>query len=206
MEIVLGVVQILSLIAIVIYVIKTWQIANYNKKIATAQASSSVIAYFEFPRDGASLYLVFKNISIVPALNVNITIDPEISISRGKIKISELPVIRDGIPLIAPMQEIKFYIDEIRAFLGASNKGLPTNFNIKIMHKDGFDNQEHESNYKLDVNHFYYASRSMNNYEKIRKELEGIKTHLGEINNRQKMSELSDKLFTKNSPVRKKSK
>ncbi len=184
MQLILNIVQILSLIALVIYVIKTWQIANYNKKITRAQASSSVIAYFDFPQRGAMVNLVIKNISTIPALDIKISFNPEINIKKKDIqnkdiKFSDLPAFRDGISFLAPGQELKFYLDSFPAFF-SSEKELATEYDVCINHTDGLDRKNHENWIKLDIKQFYFECSTSHN-EKLLNKLNEIKEAIAKI-------------------------
>jgi len=179
MNLILNIVQIFSLIALVIYVIKTWQIANYNKKITRAQASSSVIVYFDFPHGGAIVNLAIKNISMIPALDVKVILDPEINIKRNETKLSDLPAFRDGISFLAPGQELKFHLDSFPAFMSPEKK-LATEYNVRINHIDGLDRKNHENWIKLDIKQFHFEC-STNYNEELLKKLDEIKTALVEI-------------------------
>lgn len=178
MQILLNLIQLLSLIALGVYVFKTWQIAEYNRKLMRAQASSSVIAYFDFPQEGLFVYLVIKNISVVPALNIKLNFDPKINIKKDGIELSELPAFKDGISFLAPGQELRFFLDIFPAFF--EKKDLASEYSVHITHKDGLDEKFHENWMKLNIKQFYFEA-STNYNENILNEMKGIKSALVEI-------------------------
>ena len=83
--------QILTLIALVIYVVKTWHIASATKVAAGVSALSLqemkeardqeiapyVVVYFDMPRGEHFIYLVVKNIGRSIARDVQTPIQPE---------------------------------------------------------------------------------------------------------------------------------
>jgi hypothetical protein len=93
-QIALLIIQIPTLIALIVYVIKTWEMATATRKAAEAAQSTLlemreardqetapyVIAYFDVPNDTRSLDLVIKNIGKSMATNVTVSFDPQLKL------------------------------------------------------------------------------------------------------------------------------
>jgi hypothetical protein len=83
-DIILAIVQIATLIALIIYVIKTWQMASATNKYAKTSENTLqemkdsrdqeiapyVIAYFDVPYGQKFIFLIIKNIGLSVAKNV----------------------------------------------------------------------------------------------------------------------------------------
>lgn len=136
-------IQVLTLLALIAYVYKTWQIASASKTSAeTSQSlieisqksielsqgvleemkasriqenSPYVIAYFDMPYGNSwTLFLVVKNLGKTAAKDVKLEFNPPLQTGWGnKISNFVLPFIKDGISSLAPAQEIRTPFDAI---------------------------------------------------------------------------------------------
>jgi len=91
-DILLVIIQILTLIFLIIYVIKTWHIASANresaeiskmillemKEVREAESAPYVVVYFELPYGEHVIHLIIKNIGKTSALDVRLAFDPTI--------------------------------------------------------------------------------------------------------------------------------
>ena len=148
-DIILAVVQIATLIALIIYVIKTWQIASASKKSTKVsedilkemkesrdqEVAPYVVAYFDIPYGKHwILYLVVKNVGKSVAKNVKLEFEPPLRNSNEE-KISEIPLIKKGIGSIPPGYEIRTFFDSAISYFNKSE--LPLTYKVKISYSGG---------------------------------------------------------------------
>lgn len=119
---VLAIANIATLIAIIIYVIKTSEMAKATREYAKISKETLeemrdtrdqttapyIVCYFEFKQN--SMYLVVKNIGKGLAENVKIELDPSLINFRGE-NLSETSIFRHGISSMPPGYEIKTFVD-----------------------------------------------------------------------------------------------
>src|SRR6266487_841766 len=97
-----SIVQIISLIFLIIYVIKTWEMASATRKAAEATENSVsemrdardqetapyVILFFDVPTGSDLIYIVIKNIGYSVATHIKIDLTPSLRSNIGKNKFS----------------------------------------------------------------------------------------------------------------------
>ncbi len=168
-QVVLGIVQTLSLIALVLYVWKTWQIASANKQSAASANSALqemkesreqetapyVVAYFEIEDyEGGSVYFVVKNIGKSIATNVTLESDPSLSLSIPGMAKKLHPILTKGVNSILPNYAIRIYFINLREyFLSNSNgkRGIPSTYSVKITYHGGLNKEVKTSEQVLDL-------------------------------------------------------
>ena len=114
-DLILAGVQIFTLIALVIYVKKTWDMAdsteksvNEMKEARDQESAPYVLVYFDFCDH--EMYLVVENAGKGLAKDVSFDFEPSLVNSRGT-KISELSLLKDGIGSIPPKYQIRHFFD-----------------------------------------------------------------------------------------------
>lgn len=165
MDIILLITQVLTLIALIIYVVKTWHIASSTKESAIAtqhmleemkesrdqELAPYVVAYFDIPYGKPLIYFCMKNIGKTVAHNVKLEFTPPLQNSRGN-EIYETALIRDGIGSLPPGYEIKTLFDSAISYYG--NENLPLNYASKVTYTGGLLNLERATKQNLDLSAF----------------------------------------------------
>ena len=156
-QVALLIVQILTLVAIVLYVWKTWAMADATRKAAVAsektlsemkltreeESRPYVMIYFQSGLDGTTVDLVIENIGKLPAKNVTFDFDKPLQQGDWNVhnRISESPKFKDRIGLLPPNLEQREF------FAGFINlQGLPSTYRVKI----NYTNPVNEKRYSED--------------------------------------------------------
>lgn len=194
-------VQILSLLFLIIYVVKTWEMASATRKAAEATEKSVlemreqrdaeiapyVVAYLDEqgPINGI-LSLVIKNTGKTVAKNVIVIFDPPLQTRFPDLLERVLPL--DGIPSVPPGYEIRTTLDSFENY----KKSGPMAFTVTVRYFGGISNKVREDKYHLDLMLFRGIVHSIENkppsetektLQKLQRSTESI---VGEL---QKMSE-----------------
>lgn len=167
MDIFLAIIQGFTLIFLVMYVKKTWDMAVATEKSVDVskltlqemkatrdqEISPYVVAYFEFI--GHDIYLIIENVGKGLAKNVNCDIKPELK--SNKIKSNDnLSFIKDGIASMPPKYKIKTLFDTSIAFSKNREKeNFPSKYDAKITYYGGIDESKRISEHILDITPFY---------------------------------------------------
>lgn len=195
--------QILTLIALILYVIKTWEIASATRKAAEVSAQSLqemeeardqelapyIVVYFDIPHGEHLVYLVIKNIGRSIATNLKIEISPALIGPSGK-DFSKLPMIKDGIPSLPPNHELRTFIDTTMAFLNEKNNRALT-YLARIVYFGGIKQIPRSSEQMLDLTAYKGLSsisrrgenELVTEVEKIAKSAEQIGSELDDVKN-----------------------
>lgn len=162
-QIILFFVQIASLVFLIIYVIKTWEMASATRKAAEAteksvlemreQRDTEIAPYVIAYLDGqgpinAMLYLVIKNTGKTVAKNVKVIFDPPLQTIFPDFLIKVLPP--NGIPSIPPGYEIKTTLESFATY----KKTGPMAFDVTVIYSGGISDKLREDNYHLDLEIF----------------------------------------------------
>jgi hypothetical protein len=188
-------IQILSLIFLIIYVVKTWEMASATRKAAEATEKSVVemqetrdqetapfiIAYFDIPAESKLIYFVVKNIGRTVAKQVMLTFTPELISSNNNRKFKDIGFIKNGIESMPPNYEIRTLLDTSPAYF--SNKELPLKYAVDITYHGGIQTKQRKINLTLDLSAnigvSYISNKNMDNLvteiEKLVKETREIK-------------------------------
>ncbi len=162
-QIALLIIQIPTLIALIIYVIKTWEMASATRKSTEiaekslhemreqrdAEIAPYVVAYLD--GQGAIngiLYLVIKNTGKTVAKNVKIVFDPPLQTKFPDLLEKVLPP--DGISSIPPNYEIKTTLDNFVTY----KKSGPMAFTVTITYSGGISNKLREDKFHIDLELF----------------------------------------------------
>jgi hypothetical protein len=145
--------QIATLIALIVYVIKTWHIASATKESAEAsklvleemresrdqETAPYVVAYFDELPNTQNIFLIVKNIGKSIALNVKLEFDPSLENVSSQHKVSNIAFIKDGISSMPPGYEIKTFFDNAAGYF---SKNLPLIYKVKISYIGGVKSTE----------------------------------------------------------------
>jgi hypothetical protein len=137
-------VQVLTLGAIIIYVWKTWSMANATRLAAEAsqkaleemkitreeESRPFVLLYFRPGLDGTTVYFVISNVGRLPAKNVTFTFDAELKQgSWNRTPLMQSPRIKDGIAFLPPGMEYTEFFD---AFVNLEGEKLNPSCRVTI--------------------------------------------------------------------------
>lgn len=157
LDIILMSIQILTLIALIIYVKKTWDMAVSTEKSAKTsektlqemketrdqEIAPYIVSYFEFKDH--DLYLVVENVGKGLAKDVKFEFNPELQTDYD---ISNTPLIRDGLPSMPPKYKVKTFFNDIPTYL---NSELPLKYDVKITYNGGLNEEIRSMEYTLDL-------------------------------------------------------
>jgi hypothetical protein len=194
-------VQITSLIFLIVYVIKTWEMASATRKAAEATEKSViemrdtrdqetapfVIAYFDVQTESSLIYLVVKNIGRTVANQVILTFTPALRSSNDNRVLGETGFIKNGIESMPPNYEIRTLVDSSVGYLGKNE--LPMKYDVEITYYGGIESKKRVTNQQLDLSAYkgisYVRNKTMNNLvdevEKLVRESREIKNATSDI-------------------------
>lgn len=166
LDVIMFVIQLLSLIALVVYVIKTAEVAQGTWKSAQAmdrsvaemvedrdqQIAPYVVVFFDHQTDSPIFDLVIKNTGRTAARNVEIAFDPPLQTSLKNYDIEQLAFIHQVIPTLPPDYEIRASVDVIDNAL--KSETLPKHYRVKVTYSGGIKAEKREAEYILDLNIF----------------------------------------------------
>lgn len=158
--------QIISLGALIFYVVKTSQIAEQTKKAAEISESvldqikkdrdretaPRVIVYFDVPYGQTRVYLVVRNVGKGVAENVKLVFTPQLRNSGGDV-ISKMPIFKDGIDSMPPEHEIRIIFDELSYYLN-SKEDLPRSYKVDVSYSGGLISGTRRRQQRIDLTPF----------------------------------------------------
>jgi hypothetical protein len=177
MDFILFIAQVLSLISLIVYVIKTWYMASATRKSAEAaektlqemkevrdqETAPYVIVYLDSPYGTSFIYLIVKNTGRTIAKNVRIAFNPSLRSSSNDI-FDEMPMIKHGIASLAPGQELRTFFDSAISYYGRED--LPLHITARISYCGGLKAGERSYEQTLDLQAFrdllYTVEKGMN--------------------------------------------
>jgi hypothetical protein len=129
------IVQILILVSVITYLIKTWRSSSATQSAADVFALSLqvmkeardqeiapyIVVSLDVPQGEQTLFLIVKNIGKSTARNVKIQFSPKL-VDNGGDDLSELPLLKDGIAAFPPNHELKIFVDSTAAFFFGNNE------------------------------------------------------------------------------------
>jgi hypothetical protein len=194
-------VQIASLIFLMLYVLKTWEMASATRKAAEAteksvhemreardqESAPYVIAYFDIPIGHRLIYLVVKNIGHSVATQVKLTFSPPLISIDNEPFLSKMNFLRNGIESMPPNYEIRTLFDTTPAYF--NNDKLPLIYNVKISYYGGIESHQRSTELFLDLSahkglmfvHNKDLGDLVNNLEELVKESHDIKISIDNI-------------------------
>ncbi len=166
LDVIMFVIQLLSLIALVVYVIKTAQMAEGTRRSAEAmdrsvaemvedrdqQIAPYVVVFFDHQTDSPIFDLVIKNTGRTAARDVQIAFNPPLQTSLKNYDIEKLAFIHQVIPTLPPEYEIRASVDVIKNVLNSQT--LPKQYHVKVTFSGGVKSELREAEYMLDLNVF----------------------------------------------------
>ena len=166
LDVIMFVIQLLSLIALVVYVIKTAEVAEGTWKSAQAmdrsvaemvedrdqQIAPYVVVFFDHQTDSPIFDLVIKNTGRTAARDVEVTFEPPLQTSLKNYDIEQLAFIHQVIPTLPPEYEIRASVDVIDNALKSVT--LPKQYRVKVTYSGGIKAEKREAEYILDLNIF----------------------------------------------------
>lgn len=165
LSIVLLIIQMATLIALIVYVWKTWEMASSSQKSTEIsrqilqemkesrkeEIAPYVIVFFDIPYGTGRIYLCVKNVGKSVARNVMIHFQPPLSNSRGK-EIADIPLLKQGASVIFPEYELRTFFDMAYAYFG--NKELPRVYEVKVAYSGGLESERREEQFTVDLTSF----------------------------------------------------
>lgn len=166
LDVIMFVIQLLSLIALVVYVIKTDEVAQGTWKSAQAmdrsvaemvedrdqQIAPYVVVFFDHQTDSPIFDLVIKNTGRTAARDVEVNFEPPLQTSLKNYDIDQLAFIHQPIPTLPPDYEIRASVDVIDNAL--KSETLPKQYRVKVFYCGGIKSDRREAEYILDLNVF----------------------------------------------------
>lgn len=171
---VLTIIQTLSLVALVFYVWKTWQIAAATKESAEiyeqilremrdareAEVAPYVIVYFDIDRTRDALYLVIKNVGKSLASNVKLQFNPPLKNTNmnplhSVPKIEDSPLVRNGIDSMPPGFQLRLVLDRAGRYIDKSltTQGfVPMIYYVTVTYAGGLRQDLTTMKYTIDLN------------------------------------------------------
>ena len=202
-DLALALVQIATLIALIIYVIKTWQIASASKKSTVVsegilkemkesrdqEVAPYVVAYFDIPYGMPLIYLIVRNAGKRVAKDVKLEFQPPLKNSNGEV-INDMPLIKDGIRSIPPEYEIKTFFDSAISYFKKNE--LPLTYTVKVSYSGGLRPATRNTEQIMDLSAFKSVYINVKGMHELVKEVEKLVKHNNEV--RQKLEKVADSL------------
>ena len=162
MDTVFALIQTLTFLALVLYVVKTWQIASAAAK--QAQSSTAmveemragraqenapwVITYFDFQIPDAYVYVVIRNIGRGVAKNVTASFSPELQNTiKGDSSLSQF--MAKSITVLPPSGEIKTFLD--LSYHIMESKDCPKQYRASLTWENIDGSESFSQEYELDL-------------------------------------------------------
>jgi hypothetical protein len=202
LEIVIPITQILILVTLIIYIIKTWRISSATQAAAEVFALSLqvmkeardleiapyVVVYFDIAYEEKMIYFIVKNIGKSTARDVRIQFRPKLIGNSGE-DMSDLPIFKNGIASLSPNHEIRTFVDSTSVFLFERNDRSLT-YEVKISFFGGLKDTQRFTEQVLDLTADKRSSNItqrgrhdlMNEAEKISRNIERIRKELSVLN------------------------
>jgi hypothetical protein len=191
-QILLLCIQIPTLIALIVYVVKTWEMASATRRSAEIAESTLremrdardqevapyVIVYFDVNMSKNFIYLVIKNIGKTMATNIQVSFDPDLQGRKFK-QYTKHFLVDKTIPSIPPGHEIRAIFDPLLDYLGSKS---PLTYSAVITYFGGLTQNERVAQYVLDLTP-YKGIMFAKDYDlaDVTKALESIAEHQAEL-------------------------
>jgi len=216
-QIALLLLQIPTLIALIVYVIKTGEMASASRKSTEiaektllemreqrdAEIAPNIIVYLDGQGEiNGLLYLVIKNTGKTVARNVKVIFDPPLPTRYPELLQRVLPI--DGIPSIPPDYEIKTTIDSFEDY----KKSSPMAFTVNVTYYGGITDKPREEIFHLDLTLFRGIVKSIEQKPptKTEKALQSLQTsNKLMVEELQKISTAISRKSKSNKPTKRKS-
>jgi hypothetical protein len=201
-QIINSIVQIASLIFLIIYVVKTWEMASATRKSALATEKSVfemqetrdgetapyVVIYFDISIGPRLIYLVVKNIGHTVATDIKLIFNPPLQSSNPG-RIEQVFFLKNGIASMPPGYEIRTLIDSGPAYF--RDERLPLQYQVKVSYFGGLKTDERILDQTIDLSAqkgiAYVIDKNMDD---LVNKIEGLTTETGRI--RKSISDISN--------------
>jgi hypothetical protein len=176
---ILFIVQVLTLICLIVYVIKTWEIASATREAARSSEKTLqemkqareqeyapyILVYCEVPIPyDTMIYLIVKNIGKSIAVDVKISFTPRLSSSvtyTNDFDINNITFLKEGIKSIPPGYVIRTTLG--RAVEYFSHSDFPLKYEVEISYVDSINKIKINSSQTIDL----FAIKQLNYTEKF---------------------------------------
>ena len=163
LDIVLLSTQVLTLVALIIYVVKTWQIASATrdasqisaqvlketKEARDLEVAPYVLVFFDMPAGIHIIDLVVKNTGKTIARDIRLSFEPRLFGSREQ-DFTLLSMIKDGIPSLPPGQEIRTFVDTSISFFSKKADRAMT-YEVSVSYRGGLNDTVRTDKQILDL-------------------------------------------------------
>ena len=160
-QVLLFIVQILSLGFLALYVWKTWQMASATRE--SAKTSEKMIEEMKDARDQESapyvvpyikindhiIFFCIKNIGKSVAINIKINVEPEFKSSVFGDKIRDISFIKNGLSSLQPGHELATMLDVSHIYLNRSD--FPLSYLVKVSYEGGLHKERRYYEQVLDL-------------------------------------------------------
>lgn len=162
LDIIVQLVQVATLIALIVYVIKTWQMAAATRASAEMagktleemregrdqEIAPYVVAYFDVRLHVPLIYLVIKNVGKTIATGVTIQFTPPLQSGTFK-EINDIALLKQGIGSLPPGYEISTIVDTSISYFNDAN--LPLSYTAKVSYCGGLRTDQRVIDQVLDL-------------------------------------------------------
>lgn len=162
LQVVVALTQVTSLVALVIYVIKTWEMASATRRATEITAQSLkemqaardeetapyVVVWFDVTYARQLIQLVIKNIGKGIATDVRVEFDPPLQTKHGA-PMKDLVWIRDGIKSMPPGYEIRTFFDSTVTYI--NDPSLPLEYRVRVTYYGGLSSRQRVIEHTLDL-------------------------------------------------------
>jgi len=190
MDNVLDCVQIATLIFLIIYVWKTWEMASATRKSTEIsektllemketreqETAPYIVVYCDIPNNDPSIYIVVKNIGKTIAEDINITFNPTLCSNLkfpGDLKMN-YPIVGDTIKSMPPGYELKTVLDVASNYF--STVGFPLKYEVNVSYTNSVTKKKIESQQIIDMlplkNIIYIKRNDLHNLVEVMKRIE----------------------------------
>jgi hypothetical protein len=192
MQLILFAVQVLTLIAIVVYVWKTWEMAAATRLAAEAsqkaleemrltreeESRPFVIVFFELGLDGTTVRLVITNVGKLPAKNVKFSFNPELRQgSWSREPVSQSPKIKEGIGFLPPDVKFSEFFD---AFVNLQGENLPTTYRLTLRYEHPVTSRIYEDEQVLEWKSLSHKLGAGNEWHRLAEEIKKLLEKIAE--------------------------
>jgi hypothetical protein len=159
-------VQTASLIALIVYVIKTWEMASASRQSAeiskntllemkearNQEIAPYIVVYFDKTAMDPEFYLVIKNTGKSMAHDVRLEFDPPLYIHQDLQHFLNRFLPPNIIPTMAPDYEIRTGLGIFKQYCEGNN---PEFYSVKVNYYGGINSTPQSISYRLDLSHFH---------------------------------------------------
>ena len=188
-------VQIGSLVALVVYVIKTWEMASATRKSAAGMQASVeemrksrelemapyIVVFIDVNIKRSAFYLVIRNTGKTAANNLKISINPPLysSFTAQGHNINEYKFLTDGFKTFPPHYEFRIEYDRAIPQVGIDSKDLV--YEASVEYSDEFTTSRHTANFLLEPWVFKGLLRS-ESMDSVKKNTKAIQNEFKDLN------------------------